>query len=186
MKKHTCALVLAAGFSKRFGSDKRFSGSQALILRSLKNIINNYDDIYLVHRNNDDKLKELLKDLPLILIKTTNNNISLGTSISSGIKYIINSDKKYETCAIFLADMPFIKNETIQELKLSQKKNLIIRVNFDNKPGHPVIFGSDFFEELADLQNQEGASSVIKKNILNIKNIKVNDKGVIEDIDYSK
>jgi len=186
MKKSTCALVLAAGFSVRYGSDKRFSGSEPLLLRTLKNIINSFDTIYLVHRNNDEKIIALLEDLPINLIKAPSDDICLGTSIGVGIEHLKNSQTKYESCAIFLADMPFIKEETIHELQSIQSNNLIVRPKFEKKPGHPVVFGSDFFDELIKIKGEEGASSVVKKNSKALNIISVKDSGVIEDIDYPK
>ena len=184
MKKNICALVLAAGFSLRYGSDKRFSGKEALILRTLKNIINTFDTIYLVHRNSDEKLISLLEHLPINLIQAPHEDICLGTSISIGFEHINNTHLDYESCAVFLADMPFIKSETITLLQSQQNLNYIIRPRFDKASGHPVIFGSDFFKELISVQGQEGANSIIKKNLNSLKLINVQDVGVIQDIDY--
>lgn len=184
MKKHTCALVLAAGFSVRYGSDKRFSGNEPLILRTLRSISNNFDCIYLVHRDSDEKLITLLESFPLHLIKAPSNNICLGTSIAVGFEHIRTTQIAYESCAVFLADMPFIKYETITQLKSIQDSKHIIRPSFDNTPGHPVFFGRDFFEELINIKEEDGASSVIKKNHTCLKMIEVQDCGAIQDIDY--
>lgn len=184
MKKHTCALVLAAGFSKRYGSDKRFSGLEPLVLRTLKNVISSFDNIYLVHRNSDEKIITLLKDLPVTLIKAPSDDICLGTSISTGIKHIKKHQQIYESCAVFLADMPYIKKETIYKLKSIQSNNSIVRPTFAKKPGHPVIFGSDFFDELTEISGKEGANSVIKKHLAYLNILDVQDSGVIKDIDY--
>ena len=90
----------------------------------------------------------------------------------------------YESCAIFLADMPNIKKKTITALQNIQKKNLIVRAKYENIVGHPVFFGNNFFEELCKIKNQEGANQVIKENKLSYKILNVDDIGVIEDIDY--
>jgi len=184
MKKKICALVMAAGFSVRYGSDKRFSGKEALILRTLKNIINNFEYIYLVHRSSDVKLITLLESLPIVLIKAPSEDTCLGTSISIGFEHIANTNIKYESCAVFLADMPFIKSETIIELQSKQDLNYIIRPRYDKSSGHPVLFGNMFFGQLTEVQGQEGANSIIKKNLNCLKLIDVQDCGVIQDIDY--
>jgi len=184
MKKNTCALVMAAGFSKRYGSDKRFSGDEPLILRTLKNILKCFDTVYLVHRTNDDKLISLLEHLPLNLLQAPSENICLGTSIAVGFEHIKKAQEKYSSCAVFLADMPFIKDETIIELKTKQDAKYIIRPRFDTSPGHPVFFGSDFFDELINIKEREGASYVIKKNHTYLRIVDVQDFGVIQDIDY--
>ena len=186
MKKNICALVLAAGFSKRFGSDKRFSGEEPLILRTLKNIIKTFDSIYLVHRNSDEKILTLFKDLPITLIQAPLNDICLGTSISVGIEHIKNTKENYDACAIFLADMPFIKEETINKILSFEKNKGILRPSFKKKAGHPVVFSNEFFDQLLLLKEQEGANSIIKNNLESLCLLELEDQGVLEDIDYLK
>jgi len=184
MSKNICALVMAAGYSVRYGSDKRFSGDEPLILRTLKPILSSFDSIYLVHRDNDEKLITLLENLPIHFIKASSDDICLGTSIAVGFEHIKNSNAEFESCAVFLADMPYINEKTITTLKSHPGKNSIIRPKFGTSSGHPVIFGNKFFEQLTEVQGQEGANSIIKKNIDYLKIVEVQDFGVIQDIDY--
>jgi len=80
--------------------------------------------------------------------------------------------------------MPYIKNETIVKLQNQQAGNIIVRPKFDNSLGHPIFFGKNFFDELLNIKNQEGASSVIKRNHNCLRVFEVQDCGVVEDIDY--
>lgn len=179
-----CALILAAGYSKRFKSDKRLFGKTPLILITLRKILKIYQYIYVVHRYEDKEFINLLKDLPVYLIPASKNNISLGTSISIGIKHISSLKIDFTSCAIFLADMPFVKEKTILSIKQKGDKYTIVRPSYKKRLGHPVLFGRHFFPSLTTLENQAGAKSIIKMNKSNLILLDVFDEGVVKDIDY--
>jgi len=188
----TCALVLAGGYSKRFKKDKRLSlGEQnlaldpkPLILRSLENISPCYKDIFLVHRKEENKdFLKLLENVKLTCLSANSKDASLSQNLSQAMKEIISKDI-FEACAIFLADMPFISQETINNLSKNAKKDLIFRPNFKQKQGHPVIIGKDFFEHFCTLEAKQKPQELLKKLKNHLKLIQTNDKGVITDIDY--
>ncbi|MEW6996419.1 NTP transferase domain-containing protein [Colwelliaceae bacterium BS250] len=187
------ALVLAAGFSHRYGSDKRFSGKDSpLILQTLTKVLCHFDTVYLVHRFDDDDLINLLAGYNVTLIAAPDNEIGLGISIAAGSKHIANiNDKTNDKTAkhpinsitIFLADMPFIGDDTIAKILKQADPDTIIRPLYNNKPGHPVCFGSSFIAALVELTGDNGAAAIIKANSNNIKYVEVSDIGIINDID---
>ena len=121
---HHVALVLAAGFSKRYGSDKRFSGAdQPMILQCLDTICAHYEHVFVVHRHQDKKLVELLKHKSLILLPAPAENIGIGTSIATGASEIQQSIAAMDSISIFLADMPFIHFESINSVIKQANKN---------------------------------------------------------------
>ncbi len=185
------ALILAAGFSERYGSDKRIAGStKPLIVQTLETICGCYDVVYLVHRYEDAKILSLLA--PLLIpsrvqyVKAAKTNIGLGTSLASGVKQIISEHgvANINSVAIFLADMPYITEPTINTLKSQAKTQQILRPSYHGKLGHPVIFGQDFIQSLTLLTADNGASGVIKENLQSLLKIPVKDPGILKDIDF--
>lgn len=61
----------------------------------------------------------------------------------------------------------------------------IIVPSYQNKPGHPVGFGSDFFGELGQINGDRGARVVINNHQDAIVVVPVEDQGVLSDIDQS-
>ncbi len=188
----TCALILAGGYSKRFKKDKRLSlGEQnpalnpkPLILRSLENVSSCYQDIFLVHRKNENKdFLKLLEKFNITCLSASSCTASLSQNLSQALKEI-TSKNTFEACAIFLADMPNIKQETIKILSKNAKKDLILRPSYKEKQGHPVIIGKDFFEQFSALESGQKPQQELKKLKNHLKLIQTNDKGVIVDIDY--
>lgn len=55
MMKSDVAVVLAAGYSTRYGSDKRLSGKEVpLVVQSVTTICEHYCDVILVHRHDEN------------------------------------------------------------------------------------------------------------------------------------
>lgn len=183
------ALILAAGYSRRYGSDKRFSGETLpLILQCLTSVLRHYSSVYVVHRFDDDDIISLLARYDVTLISAPNDDIGLGVSIATGSKYISEHHYKItkqaiKTISIFLADMPFISDDSISKILKQADHNEIIRPIYNQQPGHPVCFGASFITALTKLTGDNGAVAIIKANHCKIKHIEVVDSGIIEDID---
>ena len=83
-----------------------------------------------------------------------------------------------------LADMPYIKPETIMLLadKLKQGASIIAPM-LDQQRGHPVGFSQFYKNELLALNKDIGARQILKNHQSELELVPVNDKGVIIDID---
>ncbi|WOH38542.1 nucleotidyltransferase family protein [Thalassotalea fonticola] len=183
---HHIALVLAAGFSKRYGSDKRLSGDkQPLILQTLDLVCQNFNTVYLVHRHLDDTFLATIKHKSLSLIPAPKGDIGLGNSLAAGIKGILKNQtaNKISSVSIFLADMPYINSDTIKMLLRESVSSNIVRPMFQNQAGHPVCFGTEFLAQLSQLCGDLGAVKVIKANNDKLHLMKVDDSGTVADID---
>ncbi|MCK5851919.1 nucleotidyltransferase family protein [bacterium] len=82
-----------------------------------------------------------------------------------------------------LTDHPAVKTETYKILIENAKKNKIIIPKYNDRRGHPVIFGADFISELLEKECPEGARSVVRAHPESVKEIIVDDSGIILDID---
>jgi molybdenum cofactor cytidylyltransferase len=82
-----------------------------------------------------------------------------------------------------LADQPFISNihlNTIMKLHLREQQAIIVTKK-ENYKGVPVLFPRNFFSELMQLSNNEGAKQVIINNKNHVKEVLTQDN--TEDID---
>ena len=90
-----------------------------------------------------------------------------------------------------MADMPYIKKETLSLLanKLKEGVDIIAPVFeqqhvFEQQRGHPVGFNRTYKNELMELNKDVGARYIIKKHQQQLELLLTHDKGVIQDIDY--
>ncbi|MBL6692189.1 MAG: nucleotidyltransferase family protein [Pseudomonadales bacterium] len=189
------ALVLAAGQSKRFGGDKRqatLPNGKLVIQQTLEKVTAVFDDVLVVLRAEDAELhQKLLNFLPdLTYHHAPDSELGMGNSLASGIRQISDWDGVF----VFLADMPFVEVATLSDLvstavakQRSGETSWIIVPGYKNKPGHPVGFSSDFFDELAQLSGDKGAKSIINNHQESVVDMAdVDDPGVLQDIDQEK
>lgn len=184
MSKHI-ALLLAAGFSTRFGSDKRLSGdSTPLLIQSLNKITPLFKDIVVVLRHQDEAMQTLIQNDHVTFTHALKDDIGLGVSIACGGRLIA---QKFEgdvaSISVFLADMPYISPITITKILQASKTNNIVRPKVLKQQGHPVCFGADFISDLCVLKEDVGASQIIKLHTNCLQLIDVDDLGIIKDID---
>lgn len=196
MQQHI-ALVLAAGFSKRYGSDKRFSlpsvlsnkqfdansFKQSLIFHTIERVCRHHDTVFVIHRYEDPDLLQQIKHFPVHCIPATKDKIGIGESIAQGSKVITQKHADIKSLTIYLADMPFIQSSTIDLILNHTSTNTITRPSYQNNQGHPVCFGVDFISELTMLYGDRGAASVVKNNKSHLILVDVIDQGILQDID---
>ena len=82
-----------------------------------------------------------------------------------------------------LTDHPAVKAETYKSLIENAKKNKIIIPKYNDNRGHPVIFGADFISELLENDCPEGARTIVRAHSESVKEIYVDDSGILLDID---
>ena len=183
-------MVLAGGFSKRFGRDKRIEsvqGDEPMLLITIKHLARHFEEIIVVLRNNDQIIADLVVNrfrASRIIIHHAKDSIEgIGTSLGSTIPIV--TERKWESAFIFLGDMPYIKQETISKLKtkaLTNPFNIIVP-KFGTKTGHPVCFPNLFYKEIGSLSGDIGAKKIIDSNLKQVVFVKTNDRGVNLDVD---
>ena len=190
------ALVLAAGSSRRFGSDKRlfaFHGTP-LLQRSLVIPIQLGLATTVVLKPTDELFLPSLLGCylhhPLLKVVYADDALlGMGHSLSAGIRSILQSSKSVEGALVFLADMPSLEVKTVRDIIRRFDSNKIVvptymATNGSLKAGHPVLFSRPWLKQLQKLSGDNGAKELLKKNPENIINVALDDKGIFLDIDH--
>ena len=189
-EKVICPIILAAGQSQRFGSDKLLyilpynGNNKPLILHSLKPWLEVFEQVNIVVRADNYALIQMLEDCEfasrLTLIIATNPQKGMSASLVSGIEV----NRIADGWLIGLSDMPFIQSSVI--IKSLQALNTgaeITLPTFNSKRGHPVGFSSRFRTELLALSGDKGAKKIIASSPDKITFIDSPDEGIWQDID---
>ncbi|NMP16765.1 nucleotidyltransferase family protein [Thalassotalea sp. Y01] len=183
MPEQHVAIILAAGYSRRFGADKRFSGEPPLLLQTLATVKCHFDIVYLVHRHEDAKLIDLIDDKAIQLISAPAVDIGLGSSLAAAMLRI-TQQPAVGWVWVFLADMPDINGQSVILLKQAVLPEHIIRPTYQAQHGHPVGFSKPYFQQLTKLCGDSGAAHIIKANSAKLITVEVDDKGTITDYDH--
>ncbi|MEC8299398.1 MAG: nucleotidyltransferase family protein [Pseudomonadota bacterium] len=184
------ALVLAAGFSKRFGRDKRIETlheDEPMVIKTIANLVRHFEEIIVVLRSNDQTIADLILNkfgaAKIILHHAKDSIEGMGHSLASAITTV--NQRKWDSAFIFLGDMPYLESETISRLKNEATfyPSQIIVPKFGTATGHPVCFPNRFYRELGFLSGDMGAKRIVHSNLECVRFIKTNDRGVTLDID---
>ncbi len=173
------ALLLAAGFSRRFGSRKLAAGmpdGRPLIEHTLANLETALDHILIVSRPGalDD-----WEPGNRSLARFDGAEQGMGASLAFGVSRL--SD--WDGCLVCLADMPFIQPQTYALLAGQLAPDRILIPRHNDRRGNPVGFGSHFFPDLARLDSETGGRRIIETNKHFLREITVEDPAILQDID---
>lgn len=177
------ALVLAAGYSERFGSDKRIAllpDGNSILDNVINKLYQPSKEIFVIVRKNETN-KFAIKP-KCSFINYEGISTGLGWSLSFGIKTLRNITVS-DSIAVYLADMPWLKIETILDLYSHAASNRIVIPVFNGKNGHPVIFGKSFWDDLEKCEGNIGAKEVIYRNKDSTIFVNFQDPGILKDID---
>ncbi len=175
------ALLLAAGSSTRFGSDKRkllFNGVPLLayVAALYKRVC---PRVLVVVKPGDDDVADLV-DGSYEFVVARDANIGMSRSIATGIRALETAP----WVIIGLADMPYVASDTIAQIAREMDGGTpIARPCFRGRAGNPVGFNTRFFGSLMALKGDRGAYALIEHHIDHVADVEVDDRGILCDID---
>ena len=183
------AIVLAAGYGRRFGSDKRtyaLHDGTPMLEATLRVYIEVFERIVVVLRPEDENLKSssLALSEKIEIVTANQAHLGMGHSLARGIA-AARSDK-WEGAFIALADMPFVKSDTLRQLSGGLARaddTAIVQPVFEDRPGHPVGFKPGYFPRLGLLEGDEGARIVLDEAGDRVIRVAVDDPGILLDVD---
>ncbi len=183
MSKDCCGILLAAGAARRFGSNKLLhplAGELPMALAALTNLRAAIPHVIAVVRPGATDLENLLSAAGATVILCANADEGMGASLSTAVA----ASGDVAGWVIALADMPYIRPETIVKVAASLAGGAAIAAPaYRGERGHPVGLSARFRAQLEALRGDEGARSVLDQNVRLIKLIEVDDPGVCRDID---
>lgn len=180
--KKTAFIILASGNSKRFKGNKLIHRFKTLNNKTLfENTINKISDVRELFKE-DDNLKNIETSVIAVSIydeiinKTFENkdyisvyNDNHNEGISSSIKFGINEAIKInaDSFAFFVCDMPVLESYYIfNMLKYFYYSYKNIGAMFTGeRPSNPAVFSSKYINDILNLEHDNGALKIIKKNI---------------------
>ena len=178
----TAAILLASGFSKRFGGRNKllisFRG-KALARYTLELAAGfDYSGIYFVTAAEESAA--LAADFPGVkLIKNPSpekglrESVRLGVEAAGGAEYYL----------FFHCDMPFLDAATVSAVLEARQPRFIVEPRYKGRPGNPCLFSACYRKELLSLKEGETPRFIKMRRPEAIKAVEVSDPLILEDID---
>lgn len=181
-------VLLAAGFSRRFGADDKLlqplADGRSIGLAAAENLIKAIPLAVAVLRPENVVLAQALQNIGLKIVYCHKTDAGMGGSISAAIGYASQFPESNGGFVIALADMPDIRPDTIKAIANQlQAGAAIVAPVFQGQRGHPVAFAEKFGPALIGLTGDEGARSILKQHAQEIHLLPCEDAGILADID---
>lgn len=182
------ACLLAAGFSKRFGSAKLLAlmpDGRRLIDHSLAVYLRLNIPLTVFLRQDDHALQKHLDQYPVEQQRLSNVEEGLSVSVRAAASYVQSG--KFTHGLFALADMPFLSAHNLNQfLKKITWQAPAIAAPFSqkhNRLGNPVVFHRDFLSDFDSLKGDQGAKPILHKHSGLLNRVLSEDEGFYRDID---
>lgn len=176
-------ILLAAGFSRRFGSNKLLqplANGMPLALAAACRLRLAVPEILAVVNADAAELARLFEQNGVPVTVCPHAEAGMGASLA----WAVRSTSHASAWIIALADMPLIQTATIALVAGALADPIAIAVPvFQKQRGHPVGFGRAYFEELVQLNGDRGAQSLLRNHAERVQRLACHDPGIVMDID---
>lgn len=181
-------ILLAAGFSRRFGAEdkllQRLTDGRCIAEAAAQNLINAIPLSIAVVRMENEELAIRLQALGLNVVCCNAQQTGMGDSLAIAVRHAAAFAESGTGLVVALADMPYIRPDTISTItEALQAGAAIAAPTYQNQRGHPVGFSAQFCSELELLTGDEGARSILKRHAHQFTLLECDDPGILQDID---
>lgn len=161
-------IILAAGASTRMGQPKQLLriGAESLIQRVLRTVMTGaFRPVVVVLGANQGKIAPELEAFPVHKVVNENWSSGMGSSIRSGLSYLLQEEPNLEAVIILVGDQPLLNTQVLLDLhQLAQvQQTPLVVSHYANTLGVPALFTRALFPELIALEGATGAKALIQK-----------------------
>lgn len=176
------AILLAAGASTRFGSQKllaRLAYGECIVEAAAKKLLAQFPRVVAV-TGADPAVHECLRGAGCEVVVNPRTIEGMGTSLALGV----SRARDAASWMIALGDMPFIAPETLAGIEAAGRiEEHIVVPQFNQLRGHPVRFPAAVGDDLIALQADRGARDLFQRHARRLLVWETRDSGVLADID---
>jgi molybdenum cofactor cytidylyltransferase len=159
-------IVLAAGSSSRMGRSKQLLEieGETLLCRCVNIALSvDHESVVVVLGANEKPHRETISHLPVQIVSNFYWKAGMGSSIKTGLNYLIQSRQSLDAVIILVCDQPGLSAEHLQKMITTfvDTKKPIVASGYANSSGVPVLFGRSFFSNLLLLSDGQGAKKIV-------------------------
>ena len=125
----------------------------------------NPENVVVVLGANEKPHREVIEKLPVKIISNHFWKTGMGSSIKTGLNYLIQSGVELDAVMILVCDQPSVSSEHLQRLidTFTGTQKPIVASAYASSSGVPALFGRSFFSNLLLLADDHGAKKLIQQ-----------------------
>lgn len=179
-------VLLAAGQGKRFDPSglqhkllQQLADGRSILNTSAMNLQQALPHSIAVVAREADAVHDTLKVLAMSMVICEDARLGMSNSLRTGLQHL---PAQVDAFIIALADMPFVRVETIQSIaaSLAAGAEIVVPV-FGGRRGNPVGFANKYRQPLCQVEGDRGARELLQK--FPVTELIVADPGILRDID---
>lgn len=161
-------ILLAAGSSSRMGQSKQLLDihGEPLLLHSTKRALEcRAQNVIVILGANEQPHRDVIQGLPVNIIPNHYWKSGMGSSIKSGLNYLIRKSPETDAVIIMVCDQPGITTEHLLRLieAFKQSRSPIVASTYSDTVGVPALFARSFFSNILMLKDEQGAKKIIEQ-----------------------
>ena len=165
MSKHSI-LILAAGNASRFGSPKQLlKYKDKTFIRRVADVAMTAIGHSLVVVTGAHAAEVEAEISDLTFVRNEEWQDGMGSSISIGMKAIIELYPASQDVIILVCDQPYVTADLLFQIKEQRQSTgkRMIAAAYNNTIGTPALFDKYYFDELSQLSGQQGAKVLLQQ-----------------------
>jgi molybdenum cofactor cytidylyltransferase len=184
-------IVLAAGQSTRMGQPKALLTCPPAGRTFVTQIIHvlregGIHTIAVIGRVHDRDLRREVAAAvpPASYVENPSPELGQLSSVLAGVAFA--EAKGAAGMLVLPVDMPLIRPETVKAAvdAFGTTAEPVLRATYHGRHGHPVIFRADVFPALRNADPEMGARAVLRQDPSRVRDLEVDDPGVLRDFDW--
>ncbi|MBL7188663.1 MAG: molybdenum cofactor cytidylyltransferase [Phycisphaerae bacterium] len=180
-----CAVVLAAGLSRRMGAQKLLLpfGGKTVVAHIVDQIIGSaVDKVHVVVGHEGRRVSWELSDRPVSVVTNPDYKSGMLSSVRCGLTAL---SPECRAVLVALGDQPSVTSELIDRMVQSfaaTQKQILVPL-YDGRRGHPVLFSANYRDEILTQYDDMGLRGLLRAHPEEVFELSVSSSAVLSDMD---
>lgn len=181
-----CAMVLAAGLSRRMGVQKLLLpfGGKTVIAHIVDQIIEStVDETYVVVGHEGERVSRELSDRRISIVVNSEYESGMLSSVRCGL---IALPQECRAVLVALGDQPSLTTKLLDQMVRSFKeteKKILVPIH-NGRRGHPLLFSLGYRDEIMTRYDDVGLRGLLNAHPDDVFDLSVSTSSVLLDMDY--
>jgi len=181
-----CAIVLAAGRSRRMGVQKLLLpfGGKTVISHIVDQLLGSaVDKIFVVTGHQPERISGELSGRPVCIVNNADYESGMLSSVRCGLHAL---PERCRTVLVAIGDQPSISTGLVDLMIRSfaaAEKNILVPC-YDGRRGHPILFAAMYREEILTHYDDVGLRGLLHAYPDDVLELTVSTSCVLSDMDY--